>query len=124
MTLQNGSIGQKQRSNDNLRVEESSNNHDKLNGTFEPLAVVGLSLKFAQDATTPDAFFQILMDKRCVRIEWPKDRVNIEAFYNPSDDTAETIPFRGGHFLKEPLGKFDTPFFALTSSEANAMDPQ
>lgn len=34
------------------------------------------------------------------------------------------IPFLGGYFLKEPLERFDAPFFSITASEAKAMDPQ
>ncbi|KAL8860211.1 MAG: hypothetical protein Q9178_003475 [Gyalolechia marmorata] len=122
--LLNGSIGPRQHKDSHLQDEEPSDDQKCRNGTFEPLAVVGLSLKFPEDATTPDAFFQMLLDRRCVMSEWPKDRVNVEAFHNPLNDTVDTVPFRGGHFLKEPLGKFDAPFFTITSSEANAMDPQ
>ncbi|KAL8658296.1 MAG: hypothetical protein Q9226_001112 [Calogaya cf. arnoldii] len=124
IALLDGGIGQHRHSDHDLLHGEPRNDQQHTNGTFEPLAVVGLSLKFPEDATSPDAFFQMLLDRRCVMSEWPKDRVNVEAFHNPLNDTVDTIPFRGGHFLKEPLGKFDAPFFTLTSSEANAMDPQ
>ncbi|KAL8846747.1 MAG: hypothetical protein Q9221_008190 [Calogaya cf. arnoldii] len=124
IALQDGGIGQRRHSDYDLLHGKPRDDQQQINGTFEPLAVVGLSLKFPEDATTPDAFFQMLLDRRCVMSEWPKDRVNVEAFHDPLNDTVDTIPFRGGHFLKEPLGNFDAPFFTLTSSEANAMDPQ
>ncbi|KAL8902861.1 MAG: hypothetical protein Q9207_004326 [Kuettlingeria erythrocarpa] len=124
IALLNGSTSPHQHNEYHLQDKEPRNDQQCRDGTLEPLAVVGLSLKFPEDATTPDAFFQMLLDRRCVMSEWPKDRVNVEAFHNPLNDTVDTIPFRGGHFLKEPLGKFDAPFFTLTSSEANAMDPQ
>ncbi|KAL8971946.1 MAG: hypothetical protein Q9183_000809 [Haloplaca sp. 2 TL-2023] len=115
----------RQRSNDtDLNENEPLTNGHSDNGIFEPLAVVGLSFKFPEDATTPEAFFQMMMEKRCVMKEWPSDRVNVEAFYSPTNDSVDTIPFRGGHFLNEPLEKFDAPFFSLTASEAKAMDPQ
>lgn len=30
---------------------------------------------------------------------------------------------RGGHFVKQELGAFDTPFFSITPAEASGMDP-
>ena len=30
---------------------------------------------------------------------------------------------KGGYFLKEDLGSFDAPFFAMTPAEAESMDP-
>lgn len=50
---------------------------DKL----EPIAVIGLALRFPQDATSPEAFWQMLMDGRSAMTEVPKDRFNIDAFY-------------------------------------------
>ncbi|KAF6218696.1 hypothetical protein HO133_006047 [Letharia lupina] len=55
---------------------------------LEPIAVIAFSLKFPQDATSPE------------------------------------IPSKGGHFLEEPLGNFDAPFFSITPTEAAAIDPQ
>lgn len=34
------------------------------------------------------------------------------------------LPLRGGHFLKEDIGKFDAPFFSISATEASGMDPQ
>lgn len=38
--------------------------------------------------------------------------------------THSQIPVRGGHFLTEDLGVFDSPFFSITPGEAACMDPQ
>lgn len=54
--------------------------------TIEPIAVVGLSLKFPDDATSPESFWNLLMEKRCASREIPSDRANLEAFYH-SDGT-------------------------------------
>ncbi|KAL9032217.1 MAG: hypothetical protein Q9180_006624 [Flavoplaca navasiana] len=121
---EDGSFGHLRSSDADFNNNEPWNNDHDDNGIFEPLAVVGLSLKFPQDATTPETFFQMMMEKRCVMRKWPTDRINIEAFYSPTNDSVDTIPFLGGHFLKDPLEKFDAPFFSLTASEAKAMDPQ
>lgn len=34
------------------------------------------------------------------------------------------VPLKGGHFLQQELGAFDAPFFSISASEAEAMDPQ
>ena len=62
---------------------------DKL----EPLAVVGFSLQFPQEATTPEAFWKMLTEKRCAMTEWPKDRLNIDAFYHPDSSRPDTVEY-------------------------------
>lgn len=37
--------------------------------------------------------------------------------------THPQIPFRGGHFLSEPIDNFDAPFFSISPIEASSMDP-
>lgn len=91
IALLNGSIGHYRHSDYHLQDEDPSNDQRDRQGTFEPLAIVGLSLKFPEDATTPDGFFQMLLDRRCVMSEWPEDRVNVEAFHNPLNDTVDTV---------------------------------
>jgi hypothetical protein len=49
---------------------------------LEPIAVVGLSLKFPDDATTPESFWKLLLEKRCASRDMPEDRANMEAFYH------------------------------------------
>ncbi|KAI0436484.1 putative polyketide synthase [Xylaria telfairii] len=91
---------------------------------LEPLAIVGLSLKFPQDATSPDEFWKMILEKRCAMTEVPADRFNIDAFHGPDNSRADTITPRGGHFVKEDLSLFDAPFFSITSAEAASMDVQ
>ena len=52
---------------------------DKL----EPIAVVGLALKFPGDATSPEAFWSMMMEKKCASKDYPPDRMNVDAFYHP-----------------------------------------
>lgn len=62
---------------------------DKL----EPLAVVGFSSKFPQEAITPEAFWKMFTDKRGAMTEWPKDRLNIDAFYHPDNNRPVTVKY-------------------------------
>lgn len=61
---------------------------------LEPVAVIGFSLKFPQDATSPEAFWKILMEKRCSMTEWPKERLNLNAFYHPDSSRPDTVSLR------------------------------
>ncbi|KAM3158720.1 hypothetical protein ABEW05_000751 [Botrytis cinerea] len=91
---------------------------------LEPIAIVGISLKYPQDATGPEAFWKLIQEKRCTMTEWPSDRLNIDAFYHPDKKKNSTIYTRGGNFLKGDLAAFDPSFFSITAEEAKAMDPQ
>jgi hypothetical protein len=57
---------------------------------LEPLAIVGFSHKFPEDATTAEAFWNMLEEGRCVSSEFPKDRMNIDAFYH-ADEKQGTV---------------------------------
>ncbi|KAL5041185.1 hypothetical protein BDW71DRAFT_213267 [Aspergillus fruticulosus] len=90
----------------------------------EPIAIVGLSLKFPQEATSPEAFWNMLVEKRCAMTEVPSDRYNIDAFHGTDTSRTDQVRPRGGHFIKEDLSLFDAPFFSITSAEAASMDVQ
>lgn len=58
---------------------------------YEPIAVIGFSLKFPQDATSPEAFWKMMTEKRCSMTEWPKERLNLDAFYHPDSSRPDTV---------------------------------
>ncbi|PYH86334.1 hypothetical protein BO82DRAFT_380441 [Aspergillus uvarum CBS 121591] len=88
------------------------------------LAVVGFAFEFPQDATTSDRLWEMISKGRSASTDFPQDRMNIDAFYHPSQERPSTIPVRGGNFIREELGAFDAPFFSITPGEAACMDPQ
>lgn len=53
---------------------------DKL----DPIAVVGLALRFPQDATSPEAFWHMLLEGRSALTDVPQDRYHVDAFYKAS----------------------------------------
>ncbi|KAI1579032.1 Polyketide synthase module, partial [Pyrenophora tritici-repentis] len=91
---------------------------------LQPIAIIGLAFKFPQDATSEAAFWQMLCEGRSASTEFPRDRLNIDAYYHPDEARPSTIPLRGGNFINEDLSKFDAPFFSITPGEAACMDPQ
>ncbi|OJJ67584.1 hypothetical protein ASPBRDRAFT_135268 [Aspergillus brasiliensis CBS 101740] len=86
------------------------------------IAVCGFSLKFPQDATTPEALWEMLLQRRCAMTEFPADRVNVDGFYDRRS-RPNTMPLRGAHFLKGDLAEFDAGFFSVAPTEAASMDP-
>ncbi|KAK3321988.1 putative polyketide synthase [Apodospora peruviana] len=91
---------------------------------IEPIAVVGLSFGFPAGATTSEAFWKLMMEKRNVSQDFPKSRLDVDQIYHPDPSRRGQIPVRGGHFLAEDIAEFDAPFFSITPDEAAVMDPQ
>ncbi|KAL1865340.1 Type I Iterative PKS [Diaporthe australafricana] len=92
--------------------------------TQEDIAVIGLGLKFPGDASTPEAFYDLLLEGRSALQETPKSRYNIDAFYHPDHERFGAVNVRHAHYLKEDIAAFDAPFFSITPNEAVFLDPQ
>ncbi|EEP78083.1 hypothetical protein UREG_02932 [Uncinocarpus reesii 1704] len=89
-----------------------------------PLAVVGFATRFAQEATSADRFWELLLRARQAATPFPKERFNANAFYHPDPEHGGTFYVKGAHFLSEdPLG-FDAPFFNVNKTEIMTLDPQ
>jgi hypothetical protein len=58
---------------------------------MEPIAVVGVGLRFPHDAVTPDTFWDLLMKRKCAASGWPKDRVNIASFRNSARQEPSSV---------------------------------
>lgn len=54
-----------------------SGGEDKL----EPIAIIGMGLKFPQDATTPEAFWEMMLNGKSARSDVPSERFDINGFY-------------------------------------------
>ncbi|KAK4060196.1 uncharacterized protein Triagg1_10858 [Trichoderma aggressivum f. europaeum] len=93
-------------------------------GIVDDIAIVGLALRFPGDATSPQKLWDVLERKESQWSEFPKDRLNIDGYYHPSNQRLGSLSFRGGHFLKDDISAFDAPFFSIPTEEANAVDPQ
>ena len=46
----------------------------------EPIAIIGMSCRFPQGATSPESFWQMLVEGRCANAPFPPDRININSF--------------------------------------------
>ncbi|KAL7625005.1 hypothetical protein AAE478_004219 [Parahypoxylon ruwenzoriense] len=94
------------------------------NPTPEPIAIIGLSCKFAGDARNPEELWRLLAEGRSAWTEIPSSRFNAKGSYHPDPEKFSTMHVRGGHFLEEDIGLFDAGFFNFSAETAAALDPQ
>lgn len=88
----------------------------------EPIAIIGMSCRYPNSKNLEE-YWQILSDGIDTIREIPKERFNIDDYYNPNPDNAGKIYVRGGGFMQE-VDKFDPAFFGISPWEALALDPQ
>ena len=62
---------------------------DKL----EPIAVVGISFGFPQNATSSEAFWDILMKKGNTGTEFPPERLSTDQLYHPDPNRRGQVSF-------------------------------
>ena len=61
--------------------------HDKL----EPIAIVGFSFKYPQEATSSKSFWEMLKQGRCASTDFPSDRLSVKAFYHPNYNRHDSV---------------------------------
>ncbi|MDP9587245.1 UNVERIFIED_ORG: amino acid adenylation domain-containing protein [Burkholderia contaminans] len=92
-------------------------------GTPEPIAIVGMSCRFPGAAHDLDAYWQLLNDGMDAISEVPRERWDVDAYYDPDPEAPGRMYCRFGGFLDD-VDQFDPAFFRITPREAAAMDPQ
>jgi myxalamid-type polyketide synthase MxaB len=88
----------------------------------EPIAVIGMGCRFP-GAPDVAAFWELLSGGVDAVGEVPKDRWDIEDYYDPDPDKPGKMYTRWGGFLEEIEG-FSPAFFGISPREAASMDPQ
>lgn len=92
--------------------------------TSEPVAIVGSACRFAGDATSPAAFWNLLSNPVDLTKEVPPERFNIKGFYHPDGAHHGTTDSPKAYWLEQDHRVFDASFFNITPMEAEAIDPQ
>ncbi|KAF1948945.1 ketoacyl-synt-domain-containing protein [Byssothecium circinans] len=88
----------------------------------DPVAIIGFSLKFPDDADSTEGFWKMLLEKRVASSEFPSDRINVDGHYR-KEKKNNTLSLRGGNFIREDMAVFDADFFSISPAEAMALDP-
>jgi thioester reductase-like protein len=89
---------------------------------MEPIAIIGIGCRFP-GANDPESFWQLLRNSVDAISEVPKERWDIDAFYNPEPGTPGKMSTRWGGFL-EQVDQFEPSFFGISPREVERMDPQ
>lgn len=87
-----------------------------------PVAIIGIGCRFP-GAGDPEAFWKLLASGADAITEVPRERWDIDAYYDPDLSRAGTMSTRWGGFL-EGIDRFDARFFGISPGEARTMDPQ
>ncbi|KAF2108586.1 hypothetical protein BDV96DRAFT_504431 [Lophiotrema nucula] len=85
----------------------------------EPIAIIGLSCKFAGDASNPEKLWKMMSEKRSAWSEVPESRYGQRGQYHPDNGMLSTTNVKGAHFMNEDVGLFDAAFFGFTGEVAS-----
>src|SRR5580698_8083472 len=89
----------------------------------EPIAIIGIGCRFPGGANDPESLWRMLCNETdCIR-EVPRDRWDINEFFDPNPDAPGKMSTRWAGFLDE-VSQFDADFFGVSPREAASLDPQ
>jgi acyl transferase domain-containing protein len=88
----------------------------------EPIAIIGICCRFP-GAKDPESFWQLLRNGVDAITQVPKERWDIDEFYDPEPGTPGKMSTRWGGFL-EQVDQFEPSFFGISPREVERMDPQ
>ncbi len=93
------------------------------NAKNDSIAIIGMSCRFPSDVETPEEFWDMLCNGIDAVREVPKERWDIDAYYDPHPEVPGKMYTRYGSFLSQ-VDQFDPLFFGISPREAISMDPQ
>lgn len=106
-----------------LAVREMRSKLDAMErAKAEPIAIIGMGCRLP-GANNLQSFWSLLHDGVDAITEIPKDRWNIDEFYNPDPDAPGKMYVRNAGFIDQ-VDQFDAQFFGITPREVENMDPQ
>ena len=87
-----------------------------------PVAVIGLSCRLP-GSPNADAYWNLLIEKRSGIVEVPKDRFDIDRYYEEGRPRPGKINSRWGGFV-DNINQFEPAFFGISPRQAKSIDPQ
>ena len=89
----------------------------------EPIAIVGIGLRLPGEARDESSLWQMLANGVDAISEIPRDRWDLDTYYDIDPDKPGKMNTRHGAFIKG-IDQFDAEFFSVSPREAISMDPQ
>ena len=138
MSVSSGTVASNQNglSNDHMVQPAQENLIAAGTGSSMPIAIIGLSCRYAGDATSPEKLWQLCLEGRSAWSAIPSDRFNQETFYHPAGQKETTVRssltpldanqltspqsnIAGGYFFKDDVSAFDASFFNMSAEVAS-----
>ncbi|XP_070532346.1 probable polyketide synthase 1 [Ptychodera flava] len=88
-----------------------------------PIAITGIGCRMPGGVDSPTGFWKVISEGKDVVTEIPKDRWNINEFYDSDQSKAGKMVTRRAGFV-DGVDQFDHGFFKISPREAASMDPQ
>ncbi|WP_339143245.1 SDR family NAD(P)-dependent oxidoreductase [Pseudoalteromonas galatheae] len=99
------------------------NNNQTATEQQNDIAVIGVSCRLPGENNSPFDFHNFLINGGNGITEIPKERWDVDAYYDSDRDKAGKMYVKNGGFLSG-LSLFDAPFFGISPKEAPYIDPQ
>src|SRR5205809_1378897 len=87
----------------------------------EPLAIVGIGCRFPGGANNPETYWRILRDGVDAVVEVPKDRWDVDAFYDPDPAAPGKSYSRSGGVIDDVYG-FGRQMFGIAACDVVVTD--
>lgn len=88
-----------------------------------PVAVIGMACRLPGGIDSPQKLWEALLRGEDLVTEVPRDRWDVDEFYDPEPGVPGRSRSKWGAFLDD-VGGFDLDFFHVNEREATALDPQ
>jgi acyl transferase domain-containing protein/NAD(P)-dependent dehydrogenase (short-subunit alcohol dehydrogenase family)/SAM-dependent methyltransferase/acyl carrier protein len=89
----------------------------------EPIAIIGMGCRLPGNSTTPERFWELLRDGKDAVTEIPRDRFDIDPYFDPTPGTPGKTHTRYGAFV-EGITEMDPVFSGVAPKSAVSIDPQ
>lgn len=94
------------------------------NKKYPPIAIVGIGCRFPGSGSSPDKFWNMLINKTDAIGDVPFERWDYRKFYSAVDGKPGKMRHKQGGFLSENMMEFDPLFFNMSPREGETLDPQ